>query len=221
MSPKKASSSLYGCWCVPFAPSPHWSCYSRLPAPNKSWHSETNNIHCCESQRRFLLQNWQVWSANIQCEASAFAWPFLASNQHLTRFHGVMSYSESTKSQPFDIMSSSTIQLGPLQPCSEPGKVTHVLMVVTDQLQLLFCCSEPLEQGHPNLSTGLSKRPATCSVLKLHLRKRWSIAGITSPNLLESNGQLFFFPSVVSPCRSLSSCALVRHLPGPGGLAPP
>ncbi len=67
------------------------------------------------------------------------------------------------------LISCHPLQLGPLQPCSEPGKVTHVVMVATDQLQLLFCCSEPLEQGHPNLSTDLSKRPATCSVLKLQI----------------------------------------------------
>lgn len=60
-------------------------------------------------------------------------------------------------------MSSYTLQLGPVQPCSGPDKVTHVIHVIhgADQLQLLFCGSEPLEQGHPNLSTDLSKRPAT------------------------------------------------------------
>lgn len=37
-------------------------------------------------------------------------------------------------------MSSYTLQLGPVQPCSGPGKVTHVIHGA-DQLQLLFCGS--------------------------------------------------------------------------------
>ena len=151
MSPKEASSSLCGCWCVPFAPSPHWSCYSGQPAPQRP-------------KQVVASQSWQ--HSNGEASRLALAIRCLRPTS-FSRFHGghvIMSYSESWTPH-FEIMSSYTLQLGPVQPCSGPGKVTHVIMSFM-VLTSCNCCfadpgSGPLEQGHPNLSTDLSKRPAT------------------------------------------------------------
>ena len=161
------------------------------PRP-KSWHRRVDNIPMVKHP--------------------ALLWPFLASDQHL--FQGFMG-----------VMSSYTLQLGPRSGAALfrtwQGDPCHSCHHGADQLQLLFCGSEPLVQGRPNLSTDLSKRPATHRELLcgLKLQKhRWLLLQAS----LESNRQLFVFShaSVVSPCRSLSSCALVQHLPGPGGLVP-
>lgn len=136
--------------------------------PNKSWHRRVDNIPMVKHP--------------------ALLWPFLASDQHL--FQGFMG-----------VMSSYTLQLGPRSGAALfrtwQGDPCHHVIHGADQLQLLFCGSKPLEQGHPNLSTDLSKRPATHRELLcgLKLQKhRWLLLQAS----LESNRQLFVFPTLAS-----------------------
>ena len=160
--------------------------------PNKSWHRRVDNIPMVKHP--------------------ALLWPFVASDQHL--FQGFMG-----------VMSSYTLQLGPRSGAALfrtwQGDPCHHVIHGADQLQLLFCGSEPPEQGHPNLSTDLSKRPAnTWGAVVWFEAAEASL--VTSPSIGRKRPPTLRFShaSVVSPCRSLSSCALVQHLPGPGGLVP-
>ena len=129
MSPKEASSSLCGCWCAPFAPSPHWSCYSGQPAPQRP-------------KQVVASQSWQ--HSNGEASRLALAIPCLRPTS-FSRFHGghvIMSYSESWTPH-FEIMSSYTLQLGPVQPCSGPGKVTHVIMSFMVLTSCNCCFADP------------------------------------------------------------------------------